>query len=99
MIFDPAFHLLFGKTDCFQFKIFIFCRFFVNTHTTFDVCVLKKYLKNKIFQKIFFRQKKLSEKSFWRKKMSEIFFSNFKIKNIFKILENIFLDFSFLKKQ
>jgi hypothetical protein len=46
-----------------------------------------------------FPPKKLSQKKFLAEKNVRDFFSNFKIKNIFKILENIFLDFSFLKKQ
>ena len=92
--FTPVFHLDFFILNCFQFKIFIFCRFFVNTHTIFDVCVLKKYLKNKIFWKIFLRQKNVRKKVFGGKKVRD-FFSNFK--NIFKILENIFWIFIFLK--
>jgi hypothetical protein len=49
--------------------------------------------------KNFFPPKKLSQKKFWRKKMSENFFQNLENKKILKILENIFLDFSFSKKQ
>jgi hypothetical protein len=40
----------------------------------------------------------LSQKVFGGKKVRD-FFSNFKIKIFFKILENIFLDFLFSKKQ
>jgi hypothetical protein len=49
--------------------------------------------------KNFFLPKKIVTKKVLAEKKSEIFFTNFKIKNIFKILENIFLDFSFSKKQ
>jgi hypothetical protein len=48
--------------------------------------------------KTFFRQKKLSQKKFLAEKNVRDFFTNFKIKKFFKILENIFLDFSFSKK-
>ena len=61
------------------------------------VCVLRKISRSVKNAKNFFRQKKMSEKSFWRKKMSQIFFVNFKIKKNFKILENIFWIFIFLK--
>jgi hypothetical protein len=60
------------------------------------VCV-DKIFENHDFPKNLFRQKKLSQKKFWRKKNVRDFFSNFKIKNIFKILENIFWIFHFLK--
>jgi len=93
MIFDPAFHLLFFILNCFQFKNFKKRRFFVHTHTTFDVCVWTKYLKIMIFRKIF------SAKNFlaMAEKNVRDFFSNFKIKIFFKILENIFWIFHFLK--
>jgi hypothetical protein len=42
-----------------------------------------------------FPPKKIVTKSFWRKR----FFQNYNYKKIFKILENIILDFSFSKKQ
>jgi len=93
MFFDPAFHLFFHSLNCFQFKNFKKRRFFVHTHTIFDVCVLKKYIKNGISAK-----KIVTKKVFGGKNVRD-FFSNFKIKKNFKILENIFLDFSFSKKQ
>jgi hypothetical protein len=46
-----------------------------------------------------FPPKKLSQKKFLAEKNVTDFFSNSRIKKNFKILENIFLDFSFLKKQ
>jgi hypothetical protein len=49
--------------------------------------------------KNFFPPKKLSQKKFLAEKNVTDFFSNFKIKKNFKILENIFLDFLFSKKQ
>jgi len=49
--------------------------------------------------KNFFPPKKLSQKKFLAEKNVRDFFSNFKIKIFFKILENIFLDFLFSKKQ
>jgi len=49
--------------------------------------------------KNFFPPKKIVTKKFLAEKNVREFFSNFKIKKIFKILENIFLDFSFSKKQ
>jgi hypothetical protein len=41
----------------------------------------------------------MSQKKFLAEIFVTDFFSNSRIKKIFKILENIFLDFSFLKKQ
>jgi len=62
------------------------------------VCV-EKFIPDGCKSLTFFPPKKnCHKKSFGRKNVRD-FFTNFKIKNIFKILENIFLDFSFSKKQ
>jgi hypothetical protein len=61
------------------------------------VCV-DNYIKNGIFWKIFLRQKFFPEKFLAEKNVTD-FFSKLEIKKIFKILKNIILDFSFLKKQ
>jgi len=64
------------------------------------VCVCgQKYTGSSKNAKTFFPPKKLSQKKFLAEKNVRDFFSNFKIKKIFKILENFFLDFSFSKKQ
>jgi hypothetical protein len=62
------------------------------------VCVEEIFEKQEFFEKSFSAKKNCHKKSFAEKKVRD-FFTNFKIKNIFKILENIFLDFSFSKKQ
>jgi hypothetical protein len=64
------------------------------------VCVCWKIYSGWLqIDKNFFRQKKCHKKSFWRKFLSQIFFQISRIKKNLKILENIFLDFSFSKKQ
>ena len=93
--FTPAFHLLFHKSNCFQFKILIFYRKIVNTHTNFDVCVLTICNENPIFWKDIFRQKIVTKKFL----ASQIFFQILEYKNFLILKMNIFLDFSFLKKQ
>ena len=96
--FTPAFHLLFFKTDCFQFKIFKKRRFFVHTHTTFDVCVLRIVSKTGFSGKSF-SAKKIVTKNVLAEKNVTDFFSNSRIKKILILKMNIFLDFSFSKKQ
>ena len=60
------------------------------------VCVEKNVQGPCKSEKTFSAKKNVRKKVFGGKKMSE---NIFKIKKIFKILENIFLDFSFSKKQ
>ena len=98
MISTPAFHLLFHKTDWFQFKNLKKRRFFVHTHTTFDVCVWTIVMKNGIFWKDILWQKNVTKKFLAEKNVTD-FFSNSRIKKILILKMNRILDFSFLKKQ
>ena len=63
------YRLKYSNETMFRIQNFIIEKFSKN------VCVCwKKYTGSLKNRKLFFRQKKLSQKSFWRKKMSEIFF-------------------------
>jgi hypothetical protein len=62
------------------------------------VCVEEIFEKQDFLKNLSPPKKIVTKKVLAEKNVTD-FFSNFKIKIFFKILENIFLDFSFSKKQ